>query len=132
MFKKIKELLGIPFNPYKNVKVAVQGNRLVEYVPGPHVIVDSLPYEFPAMCVEIVKMPGHRLKGGSKEKNIFVLLFYCAKHIYYYPVLITMKNKRLSFETVHCKEKLIELLGKKGFNYLKDNSRISFDGIIIS
>lgn len=55
MFEKIKRLLGFPMNPYKDITVRVEKDNLVEYVPGPHVILRNLPFTFPGLSTVSIK-----------------------------------------------------------------------------
>lgn len=132
LLQKIKMLLGLPVNPYRDVSVKVEGNKLVEYVPGPHVIVNGLPYAYPNMCVDVVCMPGYKLHHWyGHMHNTHVLLFHCLSSIYVYPVIIAVdRTGRVDAQPIHDRDAFRRKLGRRGYKYLMEHSRINLGACI--
>ncbi len=132
MFKAIKKILGLPSNPYTGITVRVEKDNLVEYVPGPHVILSKLPFTFPGSCVNVVYMPGYRLCAGVPGRHLFTLLFTdtnpsCDFDNKVRVVLVT-QDKEGNLAWIRCwnRDEIEQRIGGRGYKYLLEHSKINW------
>lgn len=132
MFEKVKRLLGFPVNPYKGITVRVEKDNLVEYVPGRHVILSKLPFTFPGSCVNVVYMPGYRLRTTVPGRHLFTLLFTdtnpsCDFDNKVRVVLVT-QDEEGNLAWIRCwnRDEIEQRIGRRGYKYLLENSKINW------